>query len=348
MISLLSIDLPWGAQNVVGGAFALVDSAGIEVIAHSVSMPKDPPTGPRVPEIDEFIRYGAALGTALNEDASGPFCPGMPVDASSRALYVDRVVASLRTLAAALPGALECAAVLIDVPFVPANLARANAPRVGRRANMRPVERAFQCKVRVPVGSARAVATNFARFQAGVIRGYRPGYALASAVQQVLGAQAVLESFPQLAVGALAEMAENLHAQPQLSLAAHKTRPFAGQTPLLDLISIFLGKAPRWATTGLPEKSKADGIDAILGLLTLLPLHGHVPPGDPNAAHKRTVKLLNLAGTPPLGMPQRPPRGTGPLPAYVQNSRHWIDSNPRIQGPIDDSGIFALDLGVWQ
>jgi len=348
MTSILSLDFPWGAQNVVGAALARIQSSGVHIIAHALPMPTDPPRGPRDAEIDAFIRTGAALGTALPGDSTGPFLPGMPSTPQSRELYVDRLAASLVAIAAAMPATMGADVLLIDVPLVPASVAQANPPQPQKQASMRPLDRAFQSKVRVPVANATPNQTNLARFQAGVMRGYRPGYALAHVARHVFGSETVLESFPQLVVGALAEMAVALNLPPPLGLTHHKRRPFAGQAPLMHLITTYLGGKPRWASAGLTQSMMADGFDALLGLLPVLPLYGIRPPGGRNARYATPIKLLNLAQNPVQGAPQRPQRGAGPLPAHALNCRHWIAANPQIKSGIDDSGLFALDLDVWQ
>jgi hypothetical protein len=143
-------------------------------------------------------------------------------------------------------------------------------------------------------------------------------------------------------------MAVALNLPPPLGLTHHKRRPFVGQAPLMHLITTYLGGKPRWASAGLTQSMMADGFDALLGLLPVLPLYGIRPPGGRNARYATPIKLLNLAQNPVQGAPQRPRRGAGPLPAHALNCRHWIAANPQIKSGIDDSGLFALDLDVWQ
>ena len=140
---------------------------------------------------------------------------------------------------------------------------------------MRPLERTFECKVRVPVANAPPNQTN-ARdvFKLAIMRGYRPGYALAHLAMHVFSSETVLESFPQLVVGALAEMALALKLPPPLGLTHHKRHPFIGQDPLMYLITTYAGVKPHWASYVLAKSAMADGFDALLGLLPVLPLDG--------------------------------------------------------------------------
>lgn len=348
MTTIVSLDFPWGAQNIVGAAVAAVDGGEVNVVAHAVVMEHAPPAGPRDAAINAFIDTGDALGLVLLGESFGPFPPGMPTMPELRRLYVDRVASALAALTEALPAARGADVVLIDVPLVPVAVSRANPPQPQKQANMRPVERAFQCKVRVPFLNSPAAQTNFARFQPGVMRGYRPGFALAQIVTHMLGPAAILESFPQLVIGALAEMANAIDMPPPQGLTHHKRPPYAGQGALLDLIAAYLGVAPIWAVDDLPHAMLVDGIDALLGLLPVLPLYGIQPPGVVGAPYATTIKLRNLAHLPEQGLPTRPPRQRGPLPAHALNCRHWIEVNPAVGAGIDDSGIFTLDLGLWQ
>jgi hypothetical protein len=237
---------------------------------------------------------------------------------------------------------------LIDVPLVPASVAQANPPQPQMQATMRPLERAFQCKVQVPLANAHPNQTNLARFQAGVMRGYRPGYALAHLAMHVFSSETVLESFPQLVLGALAEMALALKLPPPCGLTHHKRPPFDGQDSLMHLITTYVGRMPRWASDDLAQSAMADGFDALLGLLPVLPLYGIRPPGESEARYAMPIKLLNLAQNPVRGIPRRPERLAGTIPAHAFNCRHWIAINPQITSGIDDSGIWTLDFDVWQ
>jgi hypothetical protein len=160
---------------------------------------------------------------------------------------------------------------------------------------------AFGSKVMIPGAStARADGRiQFARFQPGIINGCRPAHAVFELARQAFGGAAVVESFPQLTLGPLAEFAAAYGLPMIARLAGHKTGSahsmLTGQQRLNSQVVAFLdGLVPRWLPAGLTTRARADGYDAVLGLLPGIVWAGYVPPAKTPSRWQTAVMLRNL------------------------------------------------------
>lgn len=351
---IVSLDIPWGGETYVGAAAADVRNGQLErtvmvTSVHSGRLPASPlrPVPVAHPEIAGFIADGAGPGRSRAADTTGPF-NAFPHTPAMRQAYLSRLWAAFHAIRQTLSqGQGTVDLLLVDMPPVPATLALAY-PAVDATAQFRPVERAFQNRVFVPGASAGRPdgRIHFAKFQAGIINGCRPAYAVFEMARQVFCGAVVVESFPQLVLGALAEFASARGLPLIRRLAGHKNgnaaATIAAQQLLAALIVAFLrGETPQWSCGTLTPHARADGYDALLGLLPGLVHAGFVPPSDAASPWQRAVLLRNLSTPlPPF------PLATGVgLPAT--GCRAWIEASPGFCGGVDGSGILTLDLGLW-
>jgi hypothetical protein len=185
----------------------------------------------------------------------------------------------------------------------------------------------------------------FARFQPGVNAGL-----LARAVFQLaalaFNGTAVVESFPQLVLGSLAEFSLAYNLPLITRLAAHKkgnanTRSNAQSVVDAQIREFLGGIIVDWRPTDISIHARSDGYDALLGLLPGVVLHGYAPPAREPSPWQRSVVLRNLAAP----APDYPvAQGVG---QSAQGCRAWILTDPQIQTGIDESGIFCLDMRLW-
>lgn len=352
---ILSIDIPWGAANLVGIALAEIQGDKIILNAHCINMQINHIQNNRDfinnnNLIQNFIQSGDGLGTILPSDIIGPFKRGLPNIPETRRLYIHQLSDTLQTITQTIPKTKNIDILIIDVPLIPANVATNNQVHAGKTSTFRPLERAFQSKVRIPLERAtQNNSTNFAKFQGGIINGCRPGHAISNLCNHLFAPKSILESFPQLVVGSLAEMASELNLELLSGLTSHKrgnqNQLIIGQNRLINLIIQFTGTPINWIEN-LSPKMRADAIDAILGLLPIISLFGIRP--ELNLQCTMPIKIINFANPPLTGNLIRPPSISNAIPPYALNSRPWIQENPIIPNGIDDSGIFALDLSLWQ
>jgi hypothetical protein len=351
---ILSLDIPWGGGTYVGAAAADVRDgqlAGPPTVTsvHSSKAPAIPlPPLPVIhPEIAGFIADGAGPGRARATDMVGPFnaFPHTPV---ARQAYLSRLWAAFHSITLALKDFQDAVdLLLVDMPPVPAALALAYQA-VAIAAQFRPVELAFHNCVLVPGASAGRPdgRIQFAKFQAGIINGCRPAYAVFEMARQVFGGTVVVESFPQLVLGAVTEFASAQGLALIHRLAGHKSGNAAAMNVSQHLlgaqIATFLGGIiPQWVPDSLTPRERADGYDALLGLLPGLAHAGFVPPANAPSPWQRAVLLRNLS--PPL--PPWPVATGAGLPAT--GCRQWIQTAPAFGAGVDDSGILCLDLALW-
>lgn len=340
----LSIDLPWAANRNLGAAVAEVAACGtltsaplvtsIDLTSTSVVPPPPLPTSA---EIEGFIDHGAGLECLRPEDAHASV-----TSATRRRAYLEAVWGGLHRVAAELElGGSSIDILLLDVPFVPGALAR-SASGCGRTARYRPVELAFQSKTSL-TGSP---AIQFPKFQPGVRFGWRPGYALADLARTVFPATCVVESFPQLSLAALADFARSTTLTTIARLTAHKKGNQgairAGQATLEQLFEAYLGVAPAWTNRTCPPRARADGYDALLGILPGLVLSGYAAPGPVDSPWRRAVRLRNFA----YDAPPVPTSAGAGKPA--RGCRPWLEPMSAPRPGIDDGGIASLDTTVWQ
>lgn len=338
--ALLSVDLPWSSDGWVGVAVASLDDRGTRVSVGVVPSRREPLPGGLV-ESGDFIDFGARADARLTIDASPP---DPKLTAGARRAYLESLHGALCDLAR-LPGWSPVDAAAIDVPLVPPCLTRGLVIEHGVLSKRRPVERAFEKKVRF---AGPGWAFDFANPQSGICVGWRPGYAAAELVEHVWGARAIAESFPQLSIGALQEMPDA--AGPRMeSLAGHKGAPNrsrAGREAVYARLRAWLGAEPEWMSGGLHLPGAADALDALLGLLPLIALHTAWEPSeafDVRPAHRRAVLLRNLPEG-KIALPiKQGPKGN----KLVTGCRAWIDVAPVMAPGVNDDGILALDLAGW-
>jgi hypothetical protein len=353
MPRVVSLDLPWSADGYVGIAVATVEgSALVGVPRVAVVGTGNPAAAPAHPEIDGFVADGAGPGRAAPFDVVAPWAGGAAPTPDARAAHVARVFGALNAATEDRVGEMpELEApdlVLLDVPFVPIPLLQPGiAP--GRRGTFRPVERAFTCRTPIPAGAAEPPTWLYGpSFQGGIAKGWRPGYAMEAIATLALGAQACAESFPAWVVGPLCEFGRAQGLPRVLSLAGHKPGRgdvALGQASLQTLLIGWVGQPFTWVP-GVPalERVRADGYDAMLGLLPGLAWAGFVPPAAVGAAAPPAwagaVRLVNApAGTP---MPTREaPDGV------VNGCAPWRIPLP-VQAPLDvEQGIVTLNSAFW-
>jgi hypothetical protein len=352
---IISLDIPWGSEKYVGASTAEVRRGYLVAppTVTSVDSGKVPlnPVLPLLvthPEIAGFICDGVGPGRSRATDTVGPFKAWLPLSPATRQAFLARLWAAFHVIRQTLgypQGTADL--LLVDMPPVPAPLALAY-PSVNITAQFRPVELAFHNRVLVPGASGGRPdgRIQFAKFQAGIINGCRPAYAVFEIAHQVFGGAVVVESFPQLVLGALAEFASALGLPLIRRLAGHKGGSAAAKSAaqqLLDaqIVRFLRGAIPQWAPGPLTPHACADAYDALLGLLPGLVHAGFVPPADVPRPWQRAVLLRNLS--PPL--PPFPMATGAGLPAT--NCRVWIQNSPTFGGGLDDSGILTLDLALW-
>jgi hypothetical protein len=335
---VVSVDLPWSASGFVGAASAERDGNKTSVYVATApcreeSLPND------VPECDDFIQHGAARATLIAADASAPslLTPAARLT-YLRALY-GGLIDALAQVGVPANGATRLGA--IDIPLVPQHVAASVSPRHGTKSTRRPVERAFEKKVRFkPAGFA---AFDFCVPQSGVVLGWRPGYAVAELVERLTGCETVFECFPQLSIGALAELTWP-NASAVGSLAGHKgslksTAAITARDVLLARICNWLGVTPSWTLGSVHGAGGADGLDALLGLLPLAAERGVVS----GTGRQWSAVMLKNASHGLLPLPEK----AGPAGAKVlRGARPWIESPMQKRGIVDE-GILALDLDAW-
>ena len=351
----LSLDIPWSSsRGNVGAAFADVDAQALQhgPVVDSLGI-MDAPVALGFPEGDAeiagFIADGAGLGRARPQDADGVAFDYLPGNPAAREGYLRRLWNSFVALRHRLQ--LEEVAtdlVTIDVPLVPAALA-VQAISPNRRSRRRPMERAFEKKVWVPGQNPRRPdgRINLVVIQSGNINRYRPGYAICRLAELCFEARTVVESFPQLSVAALAERASQDEGVALAASAAEHKRNADGQAVLDAQLSLVLSEELSWVDPHLAVGPKADGYDAVLGLLPALLYAGYVAPGAENV-FEQAVLLRNLIHNPPP-LPRRVvgqwgAQGTEPWKQAVAAQGDAVNLEPGI----DDRGILALDLSLWQ
>ena len=360
---VLSIDIPWGIpgnRKFVGAAMAevdngqLVDLWGDGDVAIVDSVPFAPAVELAIPdaqvEVDGLIQNGVGAGRDRQADVDGPFKYPQFQHPVARMAYTRSLREAFHQLAGAIGiGTAAVDIVTVDIPLVTAEtVAQLVPPEPDRTAQFRPVERAFTGRAFIP---GQDGWIQFARFQAGVMNCWRPGYAVCETARLVFNAGVAVESFPQLVLGSLAEFSAAHDVQLIHRLSAHKgpnnVQREVGQGVLLGQITAFLGGSPiRWVNENLPFTAKADAYDALLGLLPGLVLAGYNPPGDATASWQNAIVLRNFASNDCPDMPMRQP-GQG-REAPLHGSRPWINEFPQFVDGIDDSGVLTLDLGMWQ
>lgn len=381
VIRVLSLDIPWGGKSFVGAAFAELrdglftesPAADLDDLGTCINAPghRDLPRnrGPVVtsirtasvgeaglpnfpiahPEVEGFIANGAGPGRNRPADLLGPF-NAFPNTRSTREAYLRQLWGafhSIRCMLSLPSGGVNL--LLVDMPTIPAALA-VTPLLPGLAAQYRPVETAFGNKVWIPGASiARADGRiQFPRFQPGNINGCRPAYAVFELARQVFGGASVVESFPQLTLGPLAEFAQAFAVPMIAQLAGHKTgnaaRMLVGQQHLdAQLVAFLGGVALRWAPSmvGLTTRARADGYDAVLGLLPGLVWAGYVPPATTPSPWQRAVVLRNQSVSVDVF-----PITTG-VGLPTTGARTWIRSLPTFGDGVDDSGILSLDMSLW-
>lgn len=351
---LLSLDIPWSsASGNVGAAFAENDAEqiGQGAVVDSVSMnaPVAAAFPVAEPEIVGFINDGVGPGRARAQDLNGITFDYFPGNAADRAAYLQRLWNSFILLRQRLElEHIPIDLVTVDVPLVTGTLALEPIP-ANRRSRRRPVERAFEKKVWIPGNNPNRGdrRINLAVCQSGNINRYRPGYAVCRLAELCFKAATVVESFPQLTIGALAERAsQNPGADLVTSVSEHK-RNVVGQALLSEQLALVLPNPLAWVNPDLPVDVKADGYDAVLGLLPGLVYAGFDAPNADNV-FQDAVLLRNLSHT----LPPLPNRAAGHWGA--EGTEPWKqvvaahDDAQHLMPGIDDRGILAIDLNLWQ
>jgi hypothetical protein len=353
MMRLLSLDIPWGSNDGhVGAAFAEVNDLELlqGPLVDSVDL-EAPPAGLPIDdlEIAGFIANGAGPNRARPQDEHGEFFDYYPSTPAGRTRYLQRLWNAFVTIRNRLQLEQEPVdLVVVDVPLVPAALSQQPIP-VERRSQRRPVERAFEKKVWVPGSNPRRGdgRINLAVLQSGNINRYRPGYATCRLAQLCFQAQTVVESFPQLTVGALAELADDVGGVVLAVRAAEHKRNLGGQAVLDAQIELVFPNGLTWVDPNLPRVVKADGYDAVLGLLPALLYAGYVVPVGLGVCQNAVLLRNQAQNQAPL-----PRRITGEPGA--QGTAAWKagvtanDANLTLLPGIDDRGILAVDLSLWQ
>jgi hypothetical protein len=299
------------------------------------------------PEIAGFIQNGAGPGRFTASDTAGPF-NSYPHDPNSRTAYLVRLWRAFHRIQQILGLAgTKMDLVLIDMPTVPTALALANQNR--QTAEYRPVELAFGNKVLIPGAAVARLdgRIQFSRFQPAIINGCRPAYAVFEMAQQVFQAATVVESFPQLILGALSEYAVACNLPLISRLADHKTGNQAARQAAQTIVeqqitSYFGGVAPTWLPHIPTVAARSDGYDALLGLIPGVVYFGFRTAVNPQATWSRCVTLRNLTTQFPPN-----PQAQGPGNAAA-GCRAWINPFPQLCLGVDDSGIMCLDLALWR
>ncbi len=354
MPTILSLDIPWGGGNYLGAAIGTVTGNTIEALniaycnVHHAAPASDPlPEGDA--EIDGFIANGAGPGRVRWADANGPF-NNMPHNPQSRQDYMNRLWAAFHDVRMTFgTDDSDIDLILVDVPPVPAAIStHCDGPLSS--ATFRPVEYVFHNKVWIPGANPNRDDgyIQFAKFQAGNINGCRPGYAVFQMASIVFNGVTVVESFPQLILGPLQEMAAELDLAFIHRLNAHKggnaAQRQAAQDILWPQILSFVGPAANGLADQLqqaPVPARPDVFDALIGLLPGIVYAGFVPPAVPDGPWANAVLLQNHAFPYPAWTEAQDP-GQPMLGGHI-----WIDHAPNFQRGCDDSGILALNLGLW-
>jgi hypothetical protein len=129
-------------------------------------------------------------------------------------------------------------------------------------------------------------------------------------------------------------------------LAAHKkgnARNLGAAQQVIDahIVAFLNGTVPQWVPSTLTPRARADGYDALLGLLPGIVTSGYCACPEHPGQWQSAVVLRNLATPlPPWPISQ----GAG-LP--MSGSRVWIRPATSFPPGIDDSGILCLDLSLW-
>lgn len=334
--SLLSIDLPWSSDGWVGAAVAR-EEQGVHRVSVAVVPSRGMPLPKNLPDCDDFVRHGARGDARLAADATPP---DPEINEGARRLYLESLYGAFHDLSRIL-GLESLQVAAIDMPLVPASLVAGLSLPSGKLSTRRPVEKAFEKKVRFAGDDWHF---DFSNPQSGIYVGWRPGYAAAELVAALWKPVSIAESFPQLSIGALQEMPDAT-AAPITSLAAHKgalAKSRSGREVVYQRICAWLGHEPRWLCGGLHERGAADALDAMLGLLPLIALDAETD--DDSARHRRPVLLRNLR----YGEADLPSKSGPRGMKVVSGCRAWIDAAPALAPGVNDSGILALDLVGWR
>jgi hypothetical protein len=376
-VRLLSLDIPWGGESYVGAAYVELQDGELNgfhvpftdgllastdgqrgefqnsgpivtsVSSANIDGTEHPPFPQAASEVIGFIADGAGPSRGRAQDHVGPF-NSFPHDNDSREAYLKRLWAAFHWVRTRLHISAEGVdLLLVDMPTVPGDLA-STCNVTGGSACFRPLETAFGNKALMPGASTgrRDGRIQFPRFQAGNINGCRPAYAVFELARQAFNGKAIVESFPQLALGPLAEFARAYGLPLITRLAAHKSGSAAsmlkGQLPLQTQINAFLGgRTPQWIPEVLPVRARADGYDALLGLLPGLVWAGYTPPATAPSGWQNVVILRNLTSQ---LFPWPTSKGAG---EPVSGTRNWIITSPAIPEGINDAGILCLDFSLW-